>query len=162
MDAARPTFNCDKEVTMAESNGDYATVIGADASLQGTLKFDKGLRLLGKFDGQIESAGSLLVAEGATLSGEVRTGSIRIDGSMNGNLDASDKVHLSSTARLEGDLRTARLEVADGAVFAGHVAVGPQASKAKSNGAAQPGAQPNPQANRQEKGKPAAVGAGKG
>ena len=67
------------------------------------------------------------------------------------------------TARLEGDLRTARLEVADGAVFTGHVAVGPQTSKAGSNGATSQAASSNASANRPEKGKSAGtpVAAGK-
>lgn len=115
---------------MAETNGEYPTVIGPDAVIKGELRFEKGLRLLGKFDGQIESKGNLLVAEGAALSGEVKAGSVRLDGNMKGNLEASGKVQLSASAKLEGDLKTARLEVADGATFVGHVMVGPQNGKA--------------------------------
>ena len=115
---------------MSDSNGEYPTVIGPDAVIKGELKFDKGVRLLGKFDGEVETKGNLLVAEGATLAGEVKAGSVRIDGTVSGNLEASGKVHLTASAKLEGDLRTTRLEVADGATFVGRVTVGPQNAKA--------------------------------
>ncbi len=119
----------DKEDGMSDANAEYPTIIGADASFKGELTFDKGVRLLGKFDGQIETKGNLLVAEGARLSGEVKACNAQIDGEMVGNLNANGKVLLSATASLEGDLETARLEVADGATFVGRVIVGAKGAK---------------------------------
>ncbi|NOX59273.1 MAG: polymer-forming cytoskeletal protein [Planctomycetes bacterium] len=119
---------------MSDPNSEYPTVIGADASIKGELRFEKGMHLLGKFEGEIESKGVLLVAEGASLSGDVKAGTVKIEGVMTGNLEATGKVKLSASARLEGDLRTARLEVADGAMFSGHVVVG--AKDSKTNGQA--------------------------
>ena len=115
---------------MAESNGEFPTTIGPDAVFKGELSFEKGVRLLGQFEGQIESKGSLVIAEGAKLAGDVKAGSVKVDGMVNGNLETSGKIQLSATARLEGDLKSARLEVADGATFQGRVVVGPQNGKA--------------------------------
>ena len=109
---------------MAETNAEFPTIIGADAVFTGELKFQKGVRLLGRLDGQIESTGELVVAEGATLTGDVKTGNIQVEGKVKGNVTAEGKVQLSSSARLEGDLQTARLEVADGAVLIGRCMVG--------------------------------------
>ena len=113
---------------MADTNadGEFPTTIGADARFKGELEFDKGVRLLGKFEGSISSKGRLHVASGAKLNAEVKAGDIQVEGEVRGNLHASGKVHLKSTAKLEGDLRTARLEVAEGAVFVGKCVVGPQ------------------------------------
>ncbi len=119
---------------MADPNNDYPTVIGPDASFKGELKFQKGMRLLGKFEGEIDSKGDLLIAEGASLSGDVKAGTVKIDGVMTGNLEATGKVKLSASAHLEGDMRTARLEVADGAMFSGHVVVGAKDGASKTNG----------------------------
>lgn len=113
---------------MADSSGDFATVIGPDARFKGELEFEKGVRLLGRLEGHVTSKGDLLVAEGATLEGEVDAGNVRIDGEVHGNLRATGKIHLSASAKLQGDLHTARLEVADGAVFVGHCVVGPNGS----------------------------------
>lgn len=107
------------------ANGEYPTVIGADAAFKGELSFEKGVRLLGKFEGEITSKGNLLIADGAQLSGDVKAGSVQINGQMTGNLEATGKVMLAASAKLEGDLRTARLEVADGASFVGKCSVGP-------------------------------------
>lgn len=111
---------------MVEDNGEFPTVIGADASFKGDLKFDKGVRLLGSFEGKIDTKGSLLVASGARLKADVNAGEIQVEGQVKGNLNASGKVLLRSSAKLEGDLRTCKLEVAEGAVFIGNCIVGPQ------------------------------------
>lgn len=109
---------------MSDNHNEFPTVLGADAVFKGELTFEKGMRLLGKFEGQITSDGQLMVAEGAGLNGDVKAASIRIDGQVKGNLTASSKVQLAASARLEGDLQTARLEVAEGAVLIGRCVVG--------------------------------------
>jgi len=109
---------------MVDSNAEFPTTLGADAVFKGQLQFEKGMRLLGKFEGEITSEGQLVVAEGATLHGDVKAGAIRIDGQVKGNLNATAKVQLSASARLEGDLQTTRLEVAEGAVLIGRCVVG--------------------------------------
>jgi cytoskeletal protein CcmA (bactofilin family) len=105
-------------------NNEFPTTLGADASFKGELTFEKGMRLLGKFEGQITSEGQLMVAEGATLNGDVKAAGIRIDGHVKGNLQASSKIQLAASARLEGDIQTNRLEVAEGAVLIGRCVVG--------------------------------------
>lgn len=109
---------------MAETNQEYPTTLGPDTVFKGQLQFEKGVRLLGKFDGEITSDGQLLIADGASLNGDVKAGSIRIEGQVKGNLNAATKVQLSASARLEGDLQTSRLEVAEGAVLIGRCVVG--------------------------------------
>ena len=52
---------------MADTNPEYPTIIGPDASFKGELTFEKGLRLQGKFDGQINTQGRLLVAKEARM-----------------------------------------------------------------------------------------------
>ncbi len=116
---------------MAEANGDYGTVLGPDAHFKGEMRFEKGARLLGSFEGQVVTKGDFLVADGASLQGEVNAGNIRLDGEVHGNLNASGKIQLSASAKLEGDLHTARLEVADGAIFIGHCVVGPNGNGAR-------------------------------
>ncbi|MEE9295270.1 MAG: polymer-forming cytoskeletal protein [Phycisphaerae bacterium] len=122
----------------AGSGGDQATIIGPDAVFKGELTFEKSVQHLGRFEGQIQTKGHLLVAEGARLDGEVSAGSIDVEGEVKGNLRASGKIRLTSTAKLEGDLHTARLEVADGAVFVGRCVVGPNGSAERSVTGAKP------------------------
>ncbi|MFQ6048484.1 MAG: polymer-forming cytoskeletal protein [Phycisphaerae bacterium] len=112
---------------MAQPDDKFPTIIGADARFKGELTFEKGVRLLGQFEGQISTKGQLHVAEGARLLADVSAGDIQVEGEVKGNLTATGKVQLKSSARLEGDLRTARLEVMEGAMFVGNCLVGQQA-----------------------------------
>jgi cytoskeletal protein CcmA (bactofilin family) len=112
---------------MAELGADYATTIGADASFKGQLEFEKGARLLGKFDGEVKTKGEFVVAEGATFTGEAHAADVRVEGKVKGNLIASGKTYLAASARLEGDIQASRLEVAEGAMLVGRCTVGAKA-----------------------------------
>jgi cytoskeletal protein CcmA (bactofilin family) len=109
---------------MAELNHNSSTVLGLDAVFKGQLEFEKDVRLLGKFEGEINSGDHLVIEEGGTLTGNAKAANICVLGQVKGNLDAAQKLELKSSARIEGDLTTTRLEVAEGAVLVGHCSVG--------------------------------------
>jgi cytoskeletal protein CcmA (bactofilin family) len=115
---------------MADANGEFPTVIGADAKFKGELTFEKGVRIEGGFDGHIKSKGTLHVAEGSKVTANIEAANVRVEGECKGNLFVSEKLHLLATAKMEGDLRTTRLEIADGAIFVGNVVVGQGAAEA--------------------------------
>lgn len=108
---------------------DFPTVIGPDATFKGELTFEKGLRLQGKFEGKINTAGRLHVAREAKLTADVDAGAIIVEGEVSGNLNANDRIELKASARYNGDLHASKLVVDEGAVFSGHVTVGPDAAK---------------------------------
>lgn len=110
-------------------NGEFPTIIGADARFKGELSFDRGVRIDGTFDGHIKSKGTLHVAEGAKVAANVEASNVKVEGECRGNLIVSEKLHLMATAKVEGDLRTTRLEIADGAIFSGNVVVGQTATE---------------------------------
>ncbi len=114
---------------MTEANGEFPTVIGADAKFKGELVFDKGVRIEGSFDGRIASKGMLHIAEGASVTADVEAANVKVEGECKGNVLVSEKLHLLATAKVEGDLRTNRLEIADGAIFIGNVVVGQKAAE---------------------------------
>lgn len=116
---------------MSDMNGEFPTIVGADAKFKGEISFEKGLRILGQFEGQIKSKGALHVADGARVAAQIEAASVRVDGEVEGNVVATEKLHLTSTCRIDGDLRAARLEMNDGAQFVGHVAVGAIAETAR-------------------------------
>lgn len=112
------------------TNSDFSTILGPDVVFKGELSFEKGLKLQGRLEGKINTAGKLHVSKEAKLSADVDAGSITVEGDVKGNLNASDRIELKSTARYEGDLRTSKLVVDEGAIFSGHVSVGPESVKA--------------------------------
>lgn len=127
---------------MAESgNQEYPTILGPDANFKGELTFEKGMRLMGRFEGKVNTPGRIHVTKEAKLHADVEAGGITVEGDVHGNLQASDRIELKNTARYEGDLRASKLVVDEGAIFSGHVSVGPESVKQ--------GGRPNPGANTQ-------------
>jgi cytoskeletal protein CcmA (bactofilin family) len=111
------------------SNNDFPTILGPDASFKGELSFEKGLRIQGRFEGKINTTGRLHIAKEARLAADVDAGAIIVEGEVKGNLNAGDRIELKQSARYEGDLRASKLTVDEGAVFSGHVSVGPEAGR---------------------------------
>ena len=144
---------------MASADTDYPTTIGADAFFKGHLEFEKGARLLGRFEGEISSKGELLVAQGAKINAEVQVDTIRIDGEVRGNLHATSKIQLSSSGRVEGDIQAMRLEVAEGAILIGRCTIGSNGTdQAKASAKPNP---PGPVASNKVKGGPPTTETGK-
>ena len=126
---------------MADSpNQDFPTILGPDATFKGELSFEKGMRLLGKMEGKINTPGRLHVSKEAKMQCDVDAGAITVEGDVNGNLTAGDRVELKQSARYQGDLRSSRLVVDEGAILVGHVTVGPDAVKNRPPQAAGAGA----------------------
>lgn len=119
---------------------EFPTVIGPDAQFKGDLSFDKGVKILGRFEGRITTKGDLFVASDGALQADVEAGTISVEGEINGNIAAQDLIELKNTARLQGDLRCERLVVIDGANFVGHCSVGNGAME-KNPATEQPSAQ---------------------
>src|SRR3954468_4309985 len=119
---------------MAEGKQEFSTIIGPDANFKGELSFEKGMRLMGRFEGKINTSGRLHVAKEAKMQADVEATAIIIEGDVRGNLTAGDRIELKQSARYEGDLSAAKLVVDEGAVFSGHVTVGPDAVKGGGGG----------------------------
>jgi cytoskeletal protein CcmA (bactofilin family) len=121
---------------MADSgNQEFPTVLGPDARFKGELSFEKGMRVMGNFEGKVNTPGRLHIAKEAKMQADVEAGGIVVEGEVTGNLSASDRIELKNSARYEGDLRANKLVVDEGAVFNGHVSVGPESVKTKPGGA---------------------------
>ena len=121
---------------MAETgSNDFPTTLGPDAPFKGDLTYDKGMRLQGKFEGNIMTPGRLHVTKEAKMQADVDAGAISVEGDVKGKLNASERIELKQSARYEGDLSASKLVVDEGAVLNGHVTVGPDAVKAHPPGA---------------------------
>ena len=126
---------------MADGNQqEFPTILGPDANFKGELTFDKGMRLMGRFEGKMNTPGRVHIAKEAKMQADVDAGAIIVEGDVQGNLAASDRIELKQTARYEGDLRASKLVVDEGAIFSGHVSVGPENGKGRQPGAAGAGA----------------------
>jgi cytoskeletal protein CcmA (bactofilin family) len=127
--------------------GEFPTILGPDANFKGELSFEKGMRLMGKFEGKVNTPGRVHVAKEAKMSADVEAGGIVVEGEVHGNLSAADRIELKQSARYEGDLRATKLVVDEGAVFNGHVSVGPDSVKGAGGRPMERGERPGQAAN---------------
>ncbi len=99
---------------------DVNALLGRGSEFDGKLTFEGKVQIDGKFTGEITSAGTLIIGEGAKVKAEITVDTVIIHGDVVGNIRASGAVELMSTARLRGNLQTAGLVVERGAVFDGN------------------------------------------
>lgn len=116
---------------MAESNQEYGTIIGADASFKGELKFESAAKVLGEVEGSINSKGKIQIAAGAQCKAAVTAKEVAVEGHIEGNVEATDRVELQPKGRITGDVVAARMSMADGASIDGHCKIGVNKSPSK-------------------------------
>ncbi len=98
---------------------DILAFLGKGVEFKGVLTYDGTVRIDGKFEGKIITAGTLIVGETGLISAEVTAGSVVCGGKMTGNIDAKNTIRLQPTAVVTGRLRAPRLVMESGAAFNG-------------------------------------------
>lgn len=108
-------------------------VLDVDASMQGTLTFKDpvNLKINGKFEGKLETKGSLTIGEHAIVNADINGEHIAIAGRVNGDIKALGTVKLISTACVIGDIKTPLLSVAEGAILEGYCSMMPETKVSK-------------------------------
>ena len=100
------------------------TLIAQGTRIEGSMKFEHGLRVDGEVHGAIHAAseGSLLViSEGAVAEGGVTADRVIISGTVKGPVHARESLELQATARIEGDVEYVALEMHQGATISGQL-----------------------------------------
>lgn len=101
--------------------------LGVGTAYQGRLDFTGSVRIDGRFDGEVESEGTLVVGREAVITGQVKVGQLVLGGDLSGDVVAGTRVVLHKTARFRGTLTTPALSVEEGAVLEGQVRMSGQA-----------------------------------
>jgi cytoskeletal protein CcmA (bactofilin family) len=95
------------------------TTLGRETDFNGVMRFKDSLKIDGAFSGEIVSSGFLYVEQGATITANIRVGSVVVGGTVKGNIEATEKLEMLTTGKVFGNIRTAKLKIADGVVFEG-------------------------------------------
>jgi cytoskeletal protein CcmA (bactofilin family) len=97
-----------------------ATTLGKETSFSGTLRFKDSLRIKGKFEGEIDSLGRLIIDGDAVVNARrIRASSVVVGGVVHGDIEAADRLEMLPSAKVYGNVRTSKLRIADGVVFEG-------------------------------------------
>ena len=96
-----------------------STTLGKETEFNGVMRFRDSLKIDGTFSGEIISAGFLYIEQGASVTANIRVGSVVVGGTVRGNIEATEKLEMLSSGKVYGNIRTAKLKIADGVVFEG-------------------------------------------
>ena len=95
------------------------TTLGKETDFNGVMRFRDSLKIDGTFSGEIVSSGFLYIEQGATITANIRVGSVVVGGTVRGNIEATEKLEMLATGKVYGNIRTGKLKIADGVVFEG-------------------------------------------
>ena len=107
------------------------SVIGQESEFKGSLKDKESIRIDGKFEGEIEVGGNLIVGEDAVIKANIKAKSISIGGKVVGDVNCQGRVELFSSGSLEGKVKASDLTIAEGAFFNGECRMVPLGEFAK-------------------------------
>lgn len=100
------------------------TVIDKDSHFNGNFRSDSDLLIEGNFEGEIDCKGTVIVAEGASISATVRSRNAVVAGSANGDITCDERLTIQATGELRGKAQAATLIVEEGAFFEGEFKMG--------------------------------------
>jgi cytoskeletal protein CcmA (bactofilin family) len=95
------------------------TVLAEDIDFAGTMRFSNSLMIKGKFQGDIDATGHLIIGPGAVASATIKAGVITNYGKIKGNVTATERLELLNNAQLNGDIVTPELIIESGCKFNG-------------------------------------------
>ncbi len=93
--------------------------LGKDTEFEGKFSFTGAVRIDGKFNGEIESSGTLIVGETATIQSQIHVADMIISGEVHGDVVAENKVEISVPGKLFGNIQTPKLVIEEGVIFEG-------------------------------------------
>ncbi|MDF2634586.1 MAG: hypothetical protein K0R78_1460 [Pelosinus sp.] len=99
--------------------GEVETIIGKDSMMKGAITGKGALRIDGQFEGDINTAGSIIIGENAKVTAQCKGVNATIAGIVYGNIDISEKLELLSSAQIYGDIKAGILSIGEGAIFKG-------------------------------------------
>ena len=95
------------------------TSIGSSVSMQGTLKAEGNIRIDGLFEGQIETAGNVIIGRTGKVAANITARNVLVAGMVVGNIIALEQLDLISSGRIKGDIEAATLHIEEGGKISG-------------------------------------------
>ncbi len=101
------------------------TIIGSNTVLEGNIRFEGGLHIDGKLNGNVSAAADsdsiLILSEQGEIKGDVNVPNVLINGVVTGDVNASQRAELANNAKVNGNVYYALLEMAMGAAINGNM-----------------------------------------
>lgn len=106
------------------SSSQSACVIVSGTIIEGTFYSKSDTRLDGIINGDVKCDARLIMGTEASIEGTVRSQGALINGKFRGDLVVEGLLSLSSTANVTGNIKSAQIEIEEGAILNGDIAIG--------------------------------------
>jgi len=97
------------------------TVIGDGATVEGTIRTERSIRIRGLVQGEIECGQRIVVEESANVKARVVAEQVTVLGEVNGSIECSGRVEIAASGRVTGEVTAGTLVIQEGAFFEGHL-----------------------------------------
>lgn len=98
-----------------------SSTISAGTTIRGRIQAESDLEVQGHIEGNVESAGNVTIAAGATLKSNVTGRELSVAGAVKGDLRGSELLVLEEGARVVGDVSAPTIGIRPGALIRGRV-----------------------------------------
>ena len=93
--------------------------VGKGVEFKGVITYNGTVRIDGRLDGEIHTAGVLMVGQEAVITAKVTAGTVISRGHITGDVIAAGRVRLLAPAILNGSVKTPLLSIEEGVLFNG-------------------------------------------
>jgi cytoskeletal protein CcmA (bactofilin family) len=116
--------------------------VGKGVEFKGVITYNGTVRIDGRLDGEIHTAGVLMVGQEAVITAKVTAGTVISRGHITGDVVAAGRVRLLAPAILNGSVKTPLLSMEEGVLFNGSLemakAEAPQEARSPAVGSVTP------------------------
>jgi cytoskeletal protein CcmA (bactofilin family) len=100
------------------------SIVAAGLTIEGKIEGSGNVRVAGRFKGNVNVKGELIIEPGASIDGEVKADTVFVGGEVRGQIVAISRVEFRESGTLIGDLKAGSLTVAAGSKMRGKVEFG--------------------------------------
>ena len=97
------------------------TFIGPGAVFKGLLGFEGTVCIDGKFEGQVDTIGTLIIGEAGEIIADIDAGTVICKGKVKGDVTATIKVEMHPLSKITGNVKSPSLSIEIGAKVEGSI-----------------------------------------
>ncbi len=95
------------------------TIIGKGTQVTGKIVAEGLIRIDGRFEGDLQSAGDVIIGEGGIAVADIKGRHLTVAGELQGDAKLAGRLELTATGKLIGDISVDTLLIRDGGIFKG-------------------------------------------
>ena len=105
---------------MKKRKNQITAFLGRDTEFEGNLSFKGMVRIDGRFKGEINTEGTLVVGETAVIDSDIHASNVIISGEIRGHIVAGEKIEILSPGKVFGNIEAPSVTINSGVIFEGN------------------------------------------